>query len=66
MVIIFPLYIKKNLSEIIKIDKPYENGLLIKNFSNYLQIFLPKFNDQKSFINKRFVNIHAVNTKTCV
>ena len=38
----FPPYIKKNLSEIINIDKPNEKGLT-SHFSNYLlQIFLPK------------------------
>ena len=37
----FPLCIEKNLSEIIKIYKPHKKGLII-NFSNYLQISLPK------------------------
>ena len=42
MVMKFPLYIEKNLGEIIKIDEPHEKGQIIKNLSNYLQIFLPK------------------------
>ena len=61
MLIKFPQYIEKNLSEIIKIDKLHEKGLIIKNFSNYLQIFLPKkINDQKSFIIRRFINIKTL------
>ena len=60
----FTLYNEKILSEIIKIDVMHEKGSIIKNFSKYLEMFYPKFNYQKSFINRRNINIHAANTKT--
>ena len=41
MVVKFPPYIEKNINDI-KIDEPHEKGLIIKTFSNMLQISLPK------------------------
>ena len=49
MAIKLPQYVKNNLFEIIKIDKPHKKGRIIKNFSNYLQIFMLKIQRLKVF-----------------
>ena len=69
----FPPFIEENSSEIIKIGRPHEKGLVIKSFSNYLRIFLPKIQlseviHQKTSYTTSYMsiygNIHAANTKT--
>ena len=61
MVMKFPPCIEKNFSKIKKIDKRHEKG---HTFQTIYRYFYPKFNDQKSFVNRRFINVHAANTKT--
>ena len=42
MVMKFPLYIEKNLSEIMKINKPRGKGLIITLFGLFTDIFTQK------------------------